>query len=104
MASLPLKLTVSAIAIVFALAAAVPANAAQARNHKKHVTAPTPPRSATANIAGRSCFPPGRSILPMIIWERIRIPSSVYRSSATLALTTAASLRISPFDFRSPIG
>ncbi len=39
MALLPLKLTVFAIGIVFALVAAAPAGAAQAHRHRKHMAA-----------------------------------------------------------------
>ena len=58
MVSLPLKLTVSAIGIVFALAAAVPADAAQARKHKKHVTAHAA-QIGNGKYRGTNLFPAG---------------------------------------------
>jgi hypothetical protein len=58
MASLALKLTVSAIGIVFALAAAAPADAAQARKHKKHMAA-SAAQTVNGKYRGSHLFPAG---------------------------------------------
>jgi hypothetical protein len=58
MASLPLKLTVSAIGIVFTLAAAAPAGAAQAHKHKKHMAAHAA-QIGNGKYRGANLFAPG---------------------------------------------
>jgi hypothetical protein len=58
MASLAVKLLVSAIALAFVLATA-PADAADARKHKKHVTAHRPAATANSRYRGTNLFPAG---------------------------------------------
>ena len=91
MASLPLKLMGSIGVLAVVLAAAVPADAAKARKHKK----PTVVHAATVSgkdpaTAAPICFRPGRSITPTIISATIPIHSSACSCSATSAPITAA--------------
>jgi len=58
MASLPVKLTVFAIALAFIVAAAIPAHAAEARKHKKH-TAHTAEPAANSKYRGTNLVPAG---------------------------------------------
>ncbi|HEY1310179.1 MAG TPA: hypothetical protein VGF02_04450 [Pseudolabrys sp.] len=58
MASLPLKLTLSAIGIVLALAAVTPADAAQARQHKRHIAAHGA-QTVSGKYRGTNLFPAG---------------------------------------------
>jgi hypothetical protein len=58
MASLAVKLMVSAIGLAFVLAAA-PADAAKARKHKKHVAAHAVTATANSRYWGTNLFPAG---------------------------------------------
>jgi hypothetical protein len=58
MATLAVKLTVSAIGLAFVLAAA-PADAAKARKHKKHVAAYAATATAKSGYRGTNLFPAG---------------------------------------------
>jgi hypothetical protein len=58
MASLPVKLMVSAIGLAFVLAAA-PADAAKARKHKKHVASHTTKVTTKSRYWGTNLFPAG---------------------------------------------
>jgi hypothetical protein len=58
MASLPVKLMVSAIGLAFVLAAA-PADAAKARKHKKHVASHAAKVTANSRYWGTNLFPAG---------------------------------------------
>jgi hypothetical protein len=59
MASLPVKLMVSAIALAFVLAAATPADAAKARKHKKHAAAHAARVTVDSKYRGTDKFPAG---------------------------------------------
>jgi hypothetical protein len=58
MASLPVKLMISAIALAFVLAAA-PADAAKTRKHKKHAAAHAAKVTANSKYRGTDKFPAG---------------------------------------------
>ena len=59
MASLAVKLMVSAIGLAFVLAAAAPADAAKARKHKKHVAAHATKVVVNPRYRGTNLFPAG---------------------------------------------
>jgi len=59
MASLPVKLMVSAIGLALVLAAAAPADAAKARKHKKQETAPAASVAAKSGYRGTNLFRAG---------------------------------------------
>jgi hypothetical protein len=59
MASLPVKLMVSAIGLALVLAAAAPADAAKARKHKKHGTAHAAAVTVNSRYRGTNLFPAG---------------------------------------------
>jgi len=59
MASLPVKLMVSAIGLAFVLAAATPADAAKARKHKRHAAAHAAKVTANSRYWGTDLFPAG---------------------------------------------
>jgi hypothetical protein len=59
MASLAVKLMVSAIGLAFVLAAAAPADAAKARKHKKHVAAHATEVVVNPRYRGTNLFPAG---------------------------------------------
>ena len=59
MASLAVKLTISAIGLAFVVAVAMPADAAKARKHKKHVAAPAAKVTAKSRYWGTDKFPAG---------------------------------------------
>jgi hypothetical protein len=58
MTSLPVKLMVSAIGLAFVLSA-MPADAAKARKHKKHVAAHAATVTAKSGYRGTNLFPAG---------------------------------------------
>jgi hypothetical protein len=58
MTSLPVKLMVSAIGLAFVLSA-MPADAAKARKHKKHVAAHAVTVTAKSGYRGTNLFPAG---------------------------------------------
>jgi hypothetical protein len=58
MSSLPFKLTVSAIGIVFALATTAPAGAEQVHKHKKHMAAHAA-QTGNGKYRGTNLFPAG---------------------------------------------
>jgi hypothetical protein len=59
MASLAVKLMVSAIGLAFVLAAAAPADAAKGRKHKKHVAAHAATATVNSRYRGTNLFPAG---------------------------------------------
>jgi hypothetical protein len=59
MASLPVKLMVSAIGLVFMLAAAAPATAGQAVKHKKHKVTHAAAVTMKSGYRGTDLFPAG---------------------------------------------
>jgi hypothetical protein len=59
MASLPVKLMVSAIGLAFVLAAAAPADAAKARKHKKHAATHADRVTTNSKYWGTDKFPAG---------------------------------------------
>ncbi|HSP51109.1 MAG TPA: hypothetical protein VLN61_13205 [Pseudolabrys sp.] len=59
MASLAVKLIVSAIGLALVLVAAAPADAAKARKHKKHVAAHAATATAKSGYRGTNLFPAG---------------------------------------------
>jgi hypothetical protein len=59
MASLPVKLMASAVGLAFVLAAAVPADAAKARKHKRHAAAHAAEPAANSKYRGTNLFPAG---------------------------------------------
>jgi hypothetical protein len=59
MASLTVKLMVSAIGLAFVLAAATPADAAKARKHKKHAAAHAAKTTTNSRYWGTDLFPAG---------------------------------------------
>ena len=59
MASLPFKLMGSLVVLAVVLAATMPADAANARKHKKHVAARTVTVNAKSGYRGQNLFPAG---------------------------------------------
>ena len=59
MASIPVKLLLSAVGLAFVLAAASPADSAKARKHKRHATAHAGRVVVNSRYWGQNLFPAG---------------------------------------------